>query len=178
MIENEKRFGGEYAVFYHSYSLGALLYEVQAAFASILFQFKSQFASLPRLLMAPFTDIPNVEVLLNEYGKMPLRDHDSKYRAVAICGTTSILAPDSEAAATEIFVTGYSCSDLSFTKILENLLIACRAPTAEVKDLAQQIVTLSGQHGLDVSQFGGTICGSGKPGHLLQIFMKRNIVDR
>ena len=44
----------QWAVFYHSYSAAALLYEVQAAIANVLFRFKSRFAVLPRLLYKPF----------------------------------------------------------------------------------------------------------------------------
>lgn len=51
MVENEQRLCGEYAVFYHSYSFAALLYEVQAAVAAVLFRFKSNFASLPRVCL-------------------------------------------------------------------------------------------------------------------------------
>ena len=40
------------------------------------------------------------------------------------------------------------------------------------------IVALSEKHGLDVSQFGGKRCASGRAGHMLQIFVKRNLVDR
>ena len=57
---------GEWAVFYHSYSVAALLYEVQAAVASVLFRFKSEFASLPRLLWAPFEHIPTAHRMLEE----------------------------------------------------------------------------------------------------------------
>ncbi len=64
MIENEKRLCGEWAVFYHSYSFAALLYEVQAAVACVLFRFKSSFSSLPRLLTAPFEDIGDAETLM------------------------------------------------------------------------------------------------------------------
>lgn len=47
-----------------------------------------------------------------------------------------------------------------------------------VKKLAKEIVALSEKHGLDVSQFGGKHCASGRPGHLLQIFVQRNLVDK
>lgn len=38
MIENEARLCGEWACFYHSYSYAALLFEVQAAVAAVLFR--------------------------------------------------------------------------------------------------------------------------------------------
>ena len=57
---------GEWAVFYHSYSAAALLYEVQAAVAAVLFRFKSSFAVMPRLLLKGFNDIPDAATLLTE----------------------------------------------------------------------------------------------------------------
>lgn len=38
MLENEARLSGEWAVFYNSYSMAALLFEVQAAVAAVLFR--------------------------------------------------------------------------------------------------------------------------------------------
>lgn len=58
MLANEEEFAGEWVPFYHSYSVAALLYEVQAAVAAVLFRFKSDFASLPRILHDGFDHIP------------------------------------------------------------------------------------------------------------------------
>jgi len=77
-----------------------------------------------------------------------------------------------------VFVAGYSCKDLSFRSVLENLLESCYVPKAKVKQLAAKIIELSEKHGLDVSQFGGKPCQSGKAGHLMQIFVKRSLVDK
>eukprot|EP00051_Salpingoeca_urceolata_P013543 m.170132 g.170132 ORF g.170132 m.170132 type:complete len:569 (-) comp17822_c1_seq4:146-1852(-) len=178
MLENEARLSGEFACVYHSYSFAALLYEVQAAVAAVLFRFKSNFASLPRLLKTPYNDIPDAPELLKIFPKFPDRDHNSKFRAVAISVTTSLLGPDMEAPPKQVFLMGYSCSDLSFRKVLEDLLESCHVPKAKVSSLATQIVKLSEKHGLDVSQFKGKRCASGRPGHLLQIFLKRELVDR
>eukprot|EP00971_Amphidinium_carterae_P091484 1811265-Amphidinium_carterae.1 len=52
----EEKLCAEWAVFYHSYSHAALLYEVHAAVASVLFGFKSELAPLPRILMHEFKD--------------------------------------------------------------------------------------------------------------------------
>ena len=46
MLENEARLCGEWAVFYHSYSYAALLYEVQSAVAAGLLSFSSDAAQL------------------------------------------------------------------------------------------------------------------------------------
>ena len=176
MLWRENQLCGEWAVFYHSYSLAAVLYEVQAAVAAVLFRFKSEYATLPRLLKEPYGDLPDAEHLLKLFPKLKVRDHDPRYRAVAICGTSSILAYDSEAPPLRCFLCGYSCADLSFFGVLENLLGSCGVPTHCKKPLAHQIVDLCAKHGLDASQFGGKPCKSGRAGHLLQIFMKRTLV--
>jgi hypothetical protein len=181
MLENEERLCGEFAVFYHSYSLAALLYEVQAAVAAVLFRFRSNFASLPRLLKAPFEDVPDAPALLKLFNSKlssGSRDHDPRFRAVGICATTTLLGPDPEAPPTTVFLAGYSCGDLSFMGVLEQLLIGCSLPKSEVSALAKKIIKLSEEAGLDVSQFGGKPCKSHRPGHLLQIFLKRELVDR
>merc|ERR1712187_923288 len=76
-----------------------------------------------------------------------------------------------------VFIAGYSCKDLSFRSVLENLLESCYVPKPKVREIACKIIGLSEKHGLDVSQFGGKGCESGKAGHLLQIFIKRRLVD-
>merc|ERR1719387_1726425 len=53
-LQNEEKYCGEWAAFYHSYSFAALLYEVNAAVAAVLFRFHSQLATLPRLLVHQF----------------------------------------------------------------------------------------------------------------------------
>jgi hypothetical protein len=77
-----------------------------------------------------------------------------------------------------VFDEGYSCKDLAFQNVLETLLEECYVPKSNVKALANDIIRCSEEHGLDVSQFGGKACASGKPGHLLQIFVKRHLVDQ
>jgi len=84
MLKNEAAFAGEWVVFYHSYSAAALLYEVQAAVASVLFRFKSRFATLPRLLYKPFEHIPNAARMLEEFPKWPDRDHNPAFRSVGL----------------------------------------------------------------------------------------------
>jgi hypothetical protein len=176
MLENEARMCGEWAVFYHSYSAAALLYEVQAAVAAVLFRFKSSFAVMPRLLLKGFNDIPDAATLLTEFKKMKDRDHNPRYRAVGVCGTSALLADDSEAPAKSVFLMGYSVGPL--TGVLENLLVSCGFPKSKVNGLAKEIVKLSQEHGLDSRGYGGKGCKSGRSGHLLQIFMKRELVDR
>mmetsp|Transcript_19383 Transcript_19383/g.43617 ORF Transcript_19383/g.43617 Transcript_19383/m.43617 type:complete len:673 (-) Transcript_19383:82-2100(-) len=180
MQEQEEKLCAEWAVFYHSYSHAALLYEVHAAVASVLFGFKSELAPLPRILMHEFKDVPDVTALLERYYAKchnGLKDHDPSYRAVALSAMCSLVALGPEASTPVVFVAGYSQKDLSFRGVLENLLLSCFVPKAELKDLAQKVIELAECHGLDVSQFGGKECKSGKAGHLLQIFIRRELLD-
>mmetsp|Transcript_75379 Transcript_75379/g.140595 ORF Transcript_75379/g.140595 Transcript_75379/m.140595 type:complete len:679 (+) Transcript_75379:44-2080(+) len=180
MQQQEERLCGEWAVFYHSYSHAALLYEVHAAVASVLFGFNSELAPLPRILLHEFKDVPDVTTLLERYNTKyhnNLKDHDPAYRAVALSAMCSLVALGPEASTPVVFVAGYSQKDLSFRGVLENLLLSCFVPKAELKSLAQKVIELAECHGLDVSQFGGKECKSGKAGHLLQIFIRRELLD-
>mmetsp|Transcript_83059 Transcript_83059/g.173877 ORF Transcript_83059/g.173877 Transcript_83059/m.173877 type:complete len:455 (+) Transcript_83059:111-1475(+) len=181
LLENERKLCGEWAVFYHSYSFAALIYEVQAAVGSVLFRFRSQYASLPRLLVKDFEATADAASLLGRFNKEfahTMKDHHHSYRSVAVSCMCSLGSTGPEASPAGNFIKGYSCTDLSFRRVLETLLESCYVPKAKVQDLASQIIALSEKHGLDVSQFGGRACGSGKAGHLLQIFVRRTLVDR
>eukprot|EP00928_Gymnodinium_smaydae_P004328 TRINITY_DN11484_c0_g6_i1.p1 TRINITY_DN11484_c0_g6~~TRINITY_DN11484_c0_g6_i1.p1 ORF type:complete len:476 (+),score=75.33 TRINITY_DN11484_c0_g6_i1:84-1511(+) len=178
---NELRLCGEYAVFYHSYSFAALLYEVNAAVGSVLFRFRSQYATLPRILVHEFERVPDANALADLFNKELAggkRDHDPRYRAVGLSVMCSLVSTGPEACIPMVFVAGYSCKDLSFINVLENLLVSCYVPKKKARALADRIVDLSEEHGLDVTQFGGKPCKSGQAGHLLQIFIKRNLVDQ
>eukprot|EP01063_Lacrimia_lanifica_P024869 TRINITY_DN32688_c0_g1_i1.p1 TRINITY_DN32688_c0_g1~~TRINITY_DN32688_c0_g1_i1.p1 ORF type:complete len:674 (+),score=285.83 TRINITY_DN32688_c0_g1_i1:57-2024(+) len=176
MLKNEKEFAGDWSVFYHSYSAAALLYEVQAAVACVLFRFKSEFATLPRLMYEPFEHIPTSARMLEEWPKWADRDHNQAFRKVGLCGVVSLLADDSEAPPKSCFLAGYSVGPL--TGLLDALLEKCSVPKAKVKALAKNIVDLAVKHGLDSGAYGGKPCKSGRSGHYLQIFMRREIVDK
>eukprot|EP00658_Telonema_sp_P-2_P072319 TRINITY_DN61474_c0_g1_i1.p1 TRINITY_DN61474_c0_g1~~TRINITY_DN61474_c0_g1_i1.p1 ORF type:complete len:497 (+),score=126.85 TRINITY_DN61474_c0_g1_i1:144-1634(+) len=176
ILELEADFSGEWAVFYHSYSVAALLYEVQAAVAAVLFRFKSEFASLPRLLWGPFEHIPTAARMLEEFPKWKDRDHNKAFRGVGLCGVSSLLAHDSEAPPKSVFLMGYSVGPL--TGLLERLLQACGVPASQVTKLTKQIVDIAGNHGLDCKAFGGKSCKSGRSGHYLQMFIRRDLVDK
>mmetsp|Transcript_51962 Transcript_51962/g.121852 ORF Transcript_51962/g.121852 Transcript_51962/m.121852 type:complete len:563 (+) Transcript_51962:30-1718(+) len=176
MLQNEKEFCGEWVVFYHSYSSAALLYEVQAAVASVLFRFKAEFASLPRLLCAPFHHIPTAKRMLEEFPTWKDQDHNQAFRLVGLCGTSSLLAHDSEAPAKSVFLAGYSVGPLK--GVLEKLLTSCGVPSAKIKKLAADIIALAVKSGLDCSGIpGGKKCKSGRSGHMLQIFLRRELCD-
>lgn len=178
---NEQRLCGEWAVFYHSYSFSALLYEVQAAVGSVLFRFRSQYGALPRILVNEFNEIPDAWELVKRFKSEfahDKRDHHPSFRKVALSVMCSLASTGPEACTAMVFIAGYSCKDLNFRSVLENLLESCYVPKPKVKKLADDIIALSEKHGLDVSQFGGKACKSGKAGHLLQIFIKRRLVDQ
>jgi len=176
MLENEAEFCGEWVVFYHSYSAAAILYEVQAAVGSVLFRFKAEFAGLPRILAHGFKHIPNAKRMLEEFPKWKDRDHNPAFKAVGLCGTSSLLAPDSEAPATSVFLAGYSVGSLA--GVLQKLLGSVGVPKAKIEKLAKDIIALSVKHGLDTSGIpGGKKCKSGRSGHMLQIFLRRELCD-
>ena len=176
MLKNEKEFAAEWVVFYHSYAGASLIYEVQAAIAAVLFRFKSEFATLPRLLWKPFGHIPDAEKMLVEFPKWSDRDHNPAFRGVGLCATSSLLAHDSEAPPKSVFLSGYSVGPL--TGLLEKLLVACSVNKSETKKLADDIVKLAVAHGLDCSAHGGKSCKSGRAGHFLQIFIRRELVNK
>lgn len=181
MLKNESRMAAQWAVFYHSYSFAALIYEVQAAVASVLFRFRSQYSSLPRILVHEFEACPDSKKLISDFCRIyadDKRDHHPDYRRVALSVMCSLASTGPEACTAMVFVAGYSCKDVMFRKVLENLLVSCYVPEKDVMKLADVIISLSEKHGLDVSQFGGKPCASGQAGHLLQIFMKRDIIDK
>lgn len=168
-------------MFYHSYSFAALIYEVHAAVGSVLFRFRSQYATLPRILVHEFNDIPDAPTLVHRFQTKfaeSKRDHHPDFRRVGLSVMCSLASTGPEACTAMVFVSGYSCKDLSFKGVLENLLESCYVPKKKVKQLANEIIAMSEKHGLDVSQFGGKPCQSGKAGHLMQLFIKRDLVDK
>mmetsp|Transcript_26130 Transcript_26130/g.60937 ORF Transcript_26130/g.60937 Transcript_26130/m.60937 type:complete len:585 (+) Transcript_26130:147-1901(+) len=176
----EKQLCGEWAVFYHSYSYAALIYEIHAAVGAVLFRFRSQYSTLPRLLMHEFANMPDADTLLrkfNDHWSSGKRDHDPGYRTVAVSVMCSLVATGPEASPPVVFMEGYSCKDLSFRKVLDKLLESCYVPKAKIRSVGDNVIKLAEKHGLDVSQFGGKPCRSGKPGHLLQIFIRRSLID-
>eukprot|EP00406_Dinophysis_acuminata_P018692 CAMPEP_0179336896 /NCGR_PEP_ID=MMETSP0797-20121207/67309_1 /TAXON_ID=47934 /ORGANISM="Dinophysis acuminata, Strain DAEP01" /LENGTH=558 /DNA_ID=CAMNT_0021050457 /DNA_START=65 /DNA_END=1741 /DNA_ORIENTATION=+ len=177
MLKNEKEFCGEWVVFYHSYSCAAILYEVQAAVGSVLFRFKAEFAGLPRILAHGFKHIPDAPTMLKEFPKWKDQDHNPAFKAVGLCATSSLLAHDSEAPAKSVFLMGYSVGSLK--GVLEKLLGAVGVPKPKVAKLAADIIELAAEHGLDTSGVpGGKKCKSGRSGHMLQIFLRRELIDK
>merc|ERR1711971_839409 len=115
----------------------AILYEVQAAVASVLFRFKAEFAGLPRILCHGFKHIPNAKRMLEEFPKWKDQDHNPAFKAVGLCATSSLLAPDAEAPATQVFLMGYSVGNLK--GVLEKLLGSCGVPKPKINATAKSI---------------------------------------
>lgn len=188
MIEREQQHYGEFFCFYHSYSFAALLYELQSELARSIYDLDDDFAPLPRLLQRPFHDLPTMDMLLEEFKKLGERDHAISYRSLAISVSCSLFAPRSEAPPTSCFKVGYSCTDVSWRKLLTGVLSECKIDAAIVETLADRIVDLGEKYHLlsyvyreaSAGVFGGVgLAPSARdsPGHMLQLFIHRDYVD-
>lgn len=177
---NEEEFCAEWAVFYHSYSFSALLYELQAAVAATLFGYASHEAPLPRLLLRDFKVTPDTATLTKAFDARFVsdrKDHHPEYRAVAISAMCSLVALGPEVSTPLGFLAGFSQEDVSFTGILEKTLADCYIPRKKIKAVAAGVLALCERYGLDCSRYGGQAYNGGKAGHLLQIFIKRRLVN-
>jgi len=174
MLARERAHAGDWTVFYHSYNSPALIYEVQAAVAKILFRFGAKHGSLPRLLKKPFDTLPDADAMLKAFPSWPDQDHNAAFKATGICVTTSLVSPDPEATPTQVFLMGYAASSVSI-HVLEKLLRDCGAGLgrkSDVSHLARKVMDLAKEFGLPQAT------GAGLMGHLLQIFVRRTCVDR
>jgi hypothetical protein len=181
MLENEERLAGEFAVFYHSYSFAALLYEVQAAVAAVLFRFPLQL----RLAAAPAQGA--VRGRARRAGAAQAVQHQAlkgSARPRPALSSRRHLRDDDAARPRP---RGAADQRVSVRLLVRRPVVHGRARAAahrllaaqgEVSALAKKIIKLSEEAGLDVMQFGGKPCKSHRPGHLLQIFLKRELVDR
>jgi hypothetical protein len=204
--QNEAALCGEWAVFYHSYTYAALLYEVQAAIADVLFGFPSSSAPLPRLKMQRFKEMPDAATLKAEFTKRfkkNQKDHHPEYREVAISTMCSLVSTGPEVSTPVVFIGGYKHSDdaVPFKKSLEDLLLGllpddlktnktkgfviprqsnreADAASKEVQDVLEQIVKIAQAHDLDVSEFTSDRSELKRCGHMLQIFVRRDLVDQ
>jgi len=174
MLARERGMCGEWVAFYHSYNSPALVYEVQAAIAGVLFNFSAKHGCLPRLLKAPFADLPDAAAMLKAFPTWPDQDHNPAFKRIGICVTTSLVSPDPEATPTHVFLTGYAASSVSIT-VLEKLLRDCGAGLGgcNIGELARKVMRLAKKHGLPQA-----VGASGLQGHMLQIFVRRTCVDK
>eukprot|EP01064_Diplonema_japonicum_P023290 TRINITY_DN33723_c0_g1_i1.p1 TRINITY_DN33723_c0_g1~~TRINITY_DN33723_c0_g1_i1.p1 ORF type:complete len:638 (+),score=131.67 TRINITY_DN33723_c0_g1_i1:35-1948(+) len=181
MLERETEHCGEYVVFYHSYSFAALMYEVQAAIAKVLYGLPDGFGALPRLLKEPFNGKPHISLLLADFSSMGQQDHDPKFRQLAISVSVSLLAPASEAPPISVFNSGYSCNDLSFHGIMTTLFKTLGLTTAQTASLISDLVTFGNKWGLSGDMYAASQSnssyGQGNKGHMIQMFINTAAVD-
>jgi len=175
MLGRESKMANDWVVMYHSYTSSALVYEVQAAIASVLFGFGAEYGSLPRLLKAPFSNLPDARAVIKAFPSWPERDCCTEFKNVGICCSTSLVSHDPEATPTKVFLNGYAASTVDIG-VLEKLLGDCGLhaflqPQA-VPKLAEDIMGLADKYGLPQAS------GRGLAGHLLQIFVHRTHVDK
>ena len=72
---------------------------------------------------------------------------------------------------------GYSVGNLA--GVLEKLLSSVGVPAAKVKTVGSAVIDLASKYGLDTSGIpGGQACKSGRSGHMLQIFLRRELCDK
>jgi len=187
--KHEEKLCDEWAAFYHSFSESALLYEVQAAVAQILFDFPAQSSVLPRIQKFEFRDIPDAPTLKKQFKERFVsdqKDHHPDYRRVAISSMCSLASLGPEASPPVCFIAGYSHSDdpVPYREILETFLVGLvvskhkGAPWTEVKQLADSIIQLAERFGLGAEHYGGNKRKDRRTGHQLQLFIRRNLVDQ
>jgi len=131
VLAREKEMSGAWAVFYHSYNTPAIVYEVQAAVARVLFRFSARHGTLPRILMKPFAKIPDAAAAVKTFPTWSDNDHNQQWKSVGISCTTSCVSTDSEplATPTQAFLRGYQgAPDINVQGKLENLLQDCGWP--------------------------------------------------
>jgi hypothetical protein len=212
--KREEDFMGKWAVFYHSYSSAAVLYEVHAALAGLLFGFPSAQASLPRIQMQKFRGIDATSMKVRQRkGREPPNLGYLDYDETSITAMCSLVSTGPEASTARDFVSDRKQAEEKkpYGELLETLLSGILAPKntmwknlrnggsqplsqqvsseqgggvpkKDVSDVKKQILTLADQFRLDTSLYvaQGTHQGAQKaqrPGHLLQIFIRRDLVD-
>jgi hypothetical protein len=187
MVCREQELWGTHVCFYHSYSFAAIIYEVQAAIARGLYDLPMSFAPLPRLLKKPFDGRPTMDMLMEDFKRMPAQDHNAEFRAVAISVSCSLFGFGSEAPPLSCFRSGYSCTDLSFRGALEHVLVECGLPRRELDSVINRVVEVSNRYGLMGNYAKHSdprrhplmlgMGGARSAGHMLQIFVRKDVVD-
>eukprot|EP00746_Dinoflagellata_sp_MGD_P069738 gnl/MRDRNA2_/MRDRNA2_28542_c0_seq1.p1 gnl/MRDRNA2_/MRDRNA2_28542_c0~~gnl/MRDRNA2_/MRDRNA2_28542_c0_seq1.p1 ORF type:complete len:964 (+),score=188.05 gnl/MRDRNA2_/MRDRNA2_28542_c0_seq1:243-2894(+) len=178
MLSREQELHKDFICFYHSYSYAALLYEVQAELARRICRLPDDFAPLPRVSMEPFNVCKSMSALRDWAQKQGGNDHESSFRGVGLSLSCSLFASGSEAPPLNCFKVGYSCTDLSFRKLLTDTLGGSKV----AEQMADALVDVGRRHGLPVqgyaSQNGDAFYERSElTGYMLQIFVHRSIVE-
>mmetsp|Transcript_69993 Transcript_69993/g.182244 ORF Transcript_69993/g.182244 Transcript_69993/m.182244 type:complete len:535 (+) Transcript_69993:436-2040(+) len=192
MLQREQELHQDFVCFYHSYSFASLLYEVHAEVARQIFDLPDSCPPLPRLSVpeGALTDLKSLQniALLSQ-------DHSAGFRALGLSTSCSIFASGSEAPPLSCFMSGYSCTDLSFHSLLVMFLkqyCQCAGKGSKsAKTIADELVEIAERHKLPTSAYGES-GGAGKrkvrksaalaatselSGYMLQIFVRRDIVE-
>jgi len=151
LLMTEEKMCGEWAFLYHSYSTSALMYEVQAAIAAVLFGFRSQNGTLPRILVQDFIEFPDASALQESFQARQKENSEycdgmPEYMAVGLSAMCSLLAYGPEASPATDFCKGYanSCEGASWdpelSKALKKLLETCCVPNSKIKQGHQGIL--------------------------------------
>lgn len=172
----------DYYVFYHSYSISAVIYEVYSMIATILYELPSDYPPLPRLIREPFIKYPTFDILMKNFKN---NDHDTEFRKCAISVNNS-LDNRGEAPPKKFFDYGYSCTDCDFRSIIRNFFIRCNATEPAVEIMTAGVIKLSRKYGYTDNHYKQklhkydtkTILNPGSNvGHLLQIFIHKDYVN-
>lgn len=187
-LRNEEELCGDWAVFYHSYTHAALLYEVHAALAAVLYKFNSQTAPLPRLKAFKFSEFPDadsLQVAFDQKWADNAQDHHDDFREVGLSVMCSLVSTGPEVSTPVVFIGGYMHSDdeVPFRSQLEDLLCGLLGSTSkatlkEVNSFIDDVVRVGEEHSLDVSKWVEDGRESlFQAGHMMQIFIRRDKVD-
>ena len=184
MLEREQDHAGDYICFYHAYNHAALIYEVQATIARVVSSCPHAFAPLTRLLKGPFQATPTAGVLVQQFPRFRQQDHTPAYRAVAICVSLNLFGFETEAPPINLFGQGYNGGDPpNYRKTLAAIFGALGFSDNDA--LIDDLAAIGTKYKLSAAPYArGAAPGVGPvqshdehPGHLLQIFVRRSIVN-
>jgi hypothetical protein len=177
MLHRENLYSNsEYVVFYHSFLYSHILYDVQTAIAEILYNLKSDINRVvPRLSNMDFKNI-NINNVKTKTSK--LKNHNKDIRKLLMSAACSLFA-DIELNIIRDFESGYSCADMKYKQLLQNLLIECNTLPEQLDELFTQIITH--QYVPEKIRKGYLMRPScylnENYGQILQIFIKKTILD-
>eukprot|EP00929_Paragymnodinium_shiwhaense_P008693 TRINITY_DN112652_c0_g1_i1.p1 TRINITY_DN112652_c0_g1~~TRINITY_DN112652_c0_g1_i1.p1 ORF type:complete len:487 (+),score=124.29 TRINITY_DN112652_c0_g1_i1:101-1561(+) len=163
----EFELSGDWKVFYHYYDNAAFLYEVQAAIAAALYDFPSDVSPLPRICMAPFLDLPDASAF--EAAASP---------DIALDCFCSMFATGPGQGLEDLFEHGRWDEDTTdYLAMLDRLVAALCDGDSHMKaeHIMRDMINIASRYRL-----GGTglAAGAGKPGSILQIFIRADLVDK
>ena len=190
MIENEQRRYNDSYGFYHSYSSAHLLYELNSLIATIVYDLDATgtttydlefvFPPVPRILYKPFTVIKSIKELSDFCRRGGKNDGDPTYQAVGLSVSTSIFSTSSEAPPVQLFRVGYSANAVIFDNFMKSQLRECGFDVKKADKIITVINTTARKYNFPFvhGRTFGYGHGTGRAtGHMLQIFINKDIVD-